>query len=103
MADGEELTTAQLKQQMAKMKTMAQNKKMNLEDNLDLNVIRSEIAFGELVVLKMFQSSLLHGICLYVKKYTGANKEGQRVAILDDPMIFTADDVPFMIVGFEKC
>ena len=66
------------------------------------DVIRSEITVGDLLVLKMFQSSLLNGICIYVKKNSKGGRDEQRTTILEDPMIFAANDVPFMVGAFEK-
>ena len=103
LADGEEVTTAHLKEQMDRLKSMNQNKKINVEDSVGPDAIRSEVTVGDLLVLKMFhQSSLLNGICIYVKKISKGDKDEQCTTILEDPMIFAADDVPFMIGAFEK-
>ena len=92
-----------MKEQMDRLKSMNQNKKINVEDSVGPDAIRSEVTVGDLLVLKMFhQSSLLNGICIYVKKISKGDKDEQRTTILEDPMIFAADDVPFMIGAFEK-
>ena len=76
---------------------------MNAEDSTCPDTIRSEVTVGAALVLNMFHpSSLLNGICIFVKKISKGNKDEQRTTILEDPMIFAADDVPFMIGAFEK-
>jgi len=103
LADGEEVTTAHLKEQMLKMASANHEAKKISESARGYEPIGSEVTVGDVLVLKMFhQSSLLSGVCMFVKKISKGGKDEQRVAILEDPMIFASDDIPFLIGALEK-
>jgi len=103
LADGEEVTTAHLKEQMLKMASVNHEVNFFSESTRGYEPLGAEVTVGDVLVLKMFyQSSLLSGVNMFVKKVSKGGKDEQRMTILEDPMIFASDDIPFLIGALEK-
>jgi len=103
LADGEEMTSAHLKEQMLKMASANHQVKNFSEGARGYEPLGAEVTVGDVLVLKMFyQSSLLSGVNMLTKKVSKGGKDDQRITTLEDPMIFASDDIPFLIGALEK-